>query len=215
MPLRPTWPSGVVQVTLEVVVNEEGATTSFWLFAPGGDWLDPITADQVVTNFVVNPMQYFLDCMSSSATIRTCRLRQMGNDHFTWLAVLAPNAGALSGDVTFAVAAGVYIQGTTGGRGSGTRIRIPGIGGPMVEQPGKLTTYGIQQLQFLADGLAVWPSQLAGIAPPGIQLGTLQTKRAGNLLNPPEWDPALVIRPTFRLETVSRRMHSFERISTP
>lgn len=213
MPPRPRPPAGVMHVVLEVEDNGESATFGFWLNWSPTAPRDAASAEDIVTSWVVNVQQYFLNCMHSGASFRTCRLAVVGGTPFTWEALLAPNAGAGSGGVTLARAVGLYLQGASGGRGSGTRIRIPGISQQMVDPPGKLSTYGVQQLQFAADALAGWPAQLLALGVGVPELVTLQTKDNGTLLNPPQIDLTLVVRPSLVLELAVRRARSFNRLS--
>lgn len=202
-----------MRVDLEVFDNDEPATTGFWLNWSPTAPRDPTTHDAIVNSWVVNLQQYFLNVMHSSATFRTCRLAVQGATPYTSVHVLAPNAGAGEGGVTLARAVGVYLQGAHGGRGSGTRVRIPGISQQMVDPPGKLSTFGIQQLQFLADALFGWPAQLDTLAAGVAELITLRTREGTQLLDPPLLDLTVAIRPTFLLETSVRRARSFQRIS--
>jgi hypothetical protein len=130
------------------------------------------------------------------------------------VADLAPNHGAGTAGQSLSLSAGVYVQGTTGGRGSGSRIHIPGTPNEFTTEFAYLSEYGVQQLQFLATAMVAW----AATGPPGpstpCELGTLQTRRGSNRLNPPLWDPAAVIRPTFRLETIARRQRQVGGISS-
>lgn len=208
MPQRPRWPNGVVHVELEVDDSGSPATFGFWLLYPSTYPLGAAQLGLLTTDFVTNLMQYFLDCMTGSAMFRTCRLTTRGIAPLRWVEVLAPNHGAGSGGVTLGVAAGIYIQGSGGGSGSGTRIHIPGIAAELVDPPGRLSEFGEQQLQFLCSVFPDWVSNLYTSGLGEVLLGTLQQRRGGQLLDPPIFDPAEALRPTLVLEGVGRRLRT-------
>lgn len=203
-----------MHVELEVDDNGEPATFGMWLNWSPTAPRDSGSAEQIVDSFVINIESFFLAVMHSGASFQTCRLSVAGGTPFTWEARLAPNAGAGGGGVTLARAVGIYLQGASGGRGSGTRIRVPGIRAEVVDPPGKLNTFGVQQLQFLADAVAGWPAQLNSLAIGVCQLCTLRTRDGGTLLNPPQIDLTVAVRPSFLLELDVRRARSFRRLSS-
>lgn len=186
----------------------------FWMLWPGLTPGDAAWADAVITNWVTNVQQKFLNTMHSAASFQTCRLSVGGTPSFRYEALLAPNAGAGTAGQDLGLAIGLYLQTTGGGRGSGTRIRIAGIANEMTQDFVYLSAYGQQQLQFAADALAAWPSQLSALGRGTPVLGTLQRRDAGGFLSPPTFDPGEVIRPTLRLETISRRQRMIRGISS-
>jgi len=204
-----------MRVDLEVEDSGYPATFGFWLNWSPTAPRDAASSQQIVDSWVINVQQLFLNCMHGAASFNTCRLSVVGGTPYSFTARLAPNLGAGSGGVTLARSVGLYLQSASGGRGSGTRIRIPGIAEEMVVPPGKLSTFAVQELQFAATALATWPSQLAALGVGVPELCTLQTKDGGTLLDPPQIDLTIDVRPTFVLEFSVQRARSFSRLPPP
>lgn len=213
MPLEAPIPPDVVKFSFTAHAGANRSSFGWWMLWPGLTPADPAWAELVVTSFYTNLLTYFTAVMHSAATIRTCRLLVGGTPPFSFVADLAPNAGALTAGQMPAIAAGVYIQTSGGGRGSGSRIRVPHIGNEMTDDFAYLSDYGQQQLQFLATAMAAWPAQLALLGRGTPVYGTLQRKDSGAFIHPATFDPASGIRTTLRLDVLSRRQRSSSGLS--
>jgi hypothetical protein len=198
----------------ELAIGPSRPTFGFWLNYPSGAPSDASSMLELIDSFFVGPMATFLDCMHSDCIFRTCRTSVQGSSPFSFTAVLADNHGAGTAGQSLMVASGLYVQGVTGGRGSGSRIHLPGVPNEFTTDFAYLSEYGVQQLQFAADALVNW----VATGPPGPStpcvLGTLQTRRGGTTLHPPIFDPAAVVVPTRRLETIARRQRATQGLSS-
>lgn len=213
MPSLAPVPSDVVWFSPTVTVGPTKSSFAFWMLWPGLTPADAAWAQVVIGSWVINVQQNFLDLMHSAARFRTCRVAVGGSPPFRYETDLADNAGAGTAGQDLALAIGLYVQSTGGGRGSGTRIRVPGIANEMTTDFAYLSDYGQQQLVFAADALAGWPAQLAALGYGTPVLGTLQRRDAGVPLAAATFDPADVIRPTLQLEVLSRRQKSVRGLS--
>lgn len=209
----PTWPDGVVHLSQDTDVAGYTASFGLWLWWPANPPLDPDEALAVIGNWASIVVPYFLACMNSSASFTTCRLTHRGTTPFRFVSELAPNHGAGSSGATLAISAGVYIQSSSGARGSGTRIHIPAINSAMYNDPGVLSTTGVNNLLALTNAIATWPQQLFSAGAGTVQLGTLQQRRGGQLLSHPTFVEAIGVRPTYKVETISRRLHQIRAVS--
>lgn len=198
-------PDDVVHVELEVGVGPARPTFGFWMLWPGLAGGNAAWADYTVGQAQINLLQSFLNCMHTDANFRTCRLTVGGPQHFRYESTFAPNAGRGTAGQGLALAVGLYIQTSGGGRGSGSRLRIPGVANDMTDNFAYLSDYGEQQLVFAAQGLAGWPSTLLWPGTGTPVLGTLQRRDGDTYLHPAVFDPAQVVRPTLMLEILARR----------
>lgn len=209
------WPVGILRMVFELAIGPARPTFGIWLNYPSGAPSDAVSMQALADSFAIGPMGTFLDCMHSDCSFSTCRMSVQGSSPFSYTVVLAPNHGSGTPGQSLPIASGLYIQGTTGGSGSGSRLHIPGVPNEFTTDFAYLSDYGIQQLQFAADALVNW----VATGPPGPStpcvLGTLQTRQGGHRISPPTFDPAAVVTPTRRLETLAKRGHVFSQFSPP
>lgn len=207
------WPDGILRIDFELAIGPSRPTFGFWLFYPSGAPGNALEMQQLIDSFFLFPMSVFLDCMHSECSFRTCRTAVQGSSPFSYVTTLAPNAGAGTPGQSLSIAAGLYVRGSTGGRGSGSRIHLPGTPNEFTDDFAYLSDFGIQQLTFAATALTDW----VATGPPGPStpcvLGTLQQRRRGHRIDPPIFDPADSVSPTLRLETMSRRQRATSGIS--
>jgi hypothetical protein len=208
-------PTDVVHVRFGIGVGDSAfATFGFWLLWPGSSGAPESAVTELVLSWVTTPMVTFLDCMNSAARFDTCRcdLGTPTGDYRSYHA-LAPNAGAQPAGELIDAAVGLYVQTLEGGRGSGSRLHLPGVPTNFTDDFRNLSDYGWQQLVFAADALASWPPTLLGPSLAPAVLGTLQQRRAGLPLDPPTFSPATLVRPTRVLEYLPRRAYANRRLS--
>lgn len=200
-------PVDICHLATEVDVGPTRSSYGFWFALGGATAAGPGIAALIIADYYTNLLPYFLACMHSEATPSTCRLAIGGAPPFQYVATLAPSHGAGTAGELPCIATGIYVQTSGGGKGSGSRIHIPGTPNEFTEDFAYLTAYGQQQLQFLATQLPIWVSSLSPSYGSFSTLGTLQTRRGGQRLSPPRFDPAILVRTTNRLETLARRQH--------
>lgn len=187
----------------------------FYLRVQGAAALDPSKFSLIVYDWFNFVQPTFLDCMHTGASFGTCRLTRGLPLPYVHVEQLAPNLGAQDGSVPMAVAAGLYMVAAIGGRGSGSRLHLPGCPSRFVEADAKLSGYGLQQLTFAAQALADFPARLTSDLGTPTELVTYQTRRGGKPLAVPEYSPTVAVRPTLRLTTVTRRMRASGGFSPP
>ena len=209
------WPDGILRMDFELEVGPTRPTFGFWLFYPAGAPSGPTEMEALINSFYTGPLPYFLDCMHSDCSFVTCRTSVQGTAPFSLTKTLAPNHGSGTAGQGLFMASGLYIQGTSGGRGSGSRLHLPGVPNEFTTDFAYLTEYGVQQLTFAATALVDW----VATGPPGPStpcvLGTLQQRENGVKLHPPIFDPAIAVTPTLRLVAVPARFQAIRGISTP
>lgn len=209
----PPVPSDVVWFSPTTAVGPATMSFGFWMLWPG---LGPGTAswaELVVSSWVINVQQLFLNLMHSAARFRTCRILVGGSPPFRFETEVADNAGAGTAGQDLGLAIGLYLQTVGGGRGSGSRLRVAGISNEMTTDFAYLSDFGHQELVFAADALAGWPAQLGALGFGTPVLGTLQRRDQGTPMPTAQFDPLDVIRPSLLLEVLGRRQKSIRGLS--
>lgn len=202
----PPAPSNVVRLEFDFFVTGRTLTTGMWLLIPdvetgGVPYLDALCAD---AQFYL--LGGFTGCMHNGASLVTCRASYGGTTPANFVSYAAPNHGAYSGGQADAIACGVYAVSATGGKGSGSRLRIPGTPDDFVDDGYRLSSAGVSQLIALCGDINNFVTATHG--PLGAQavLGTVQKARRGAPLPSAQFDPAQAIVPSYRIEYLRRRM---------
>lgn len=202
----PPAPSNVVRLDFDFYVNGRDFTTGMWLLIPdvetgGVAYLDALCADaQFYT------LSGWTGCMHDGASVVTCRASYGGTQPANFVSYAAPNHGAYTGGQADAIACGVYVVSSSGGKGSGSRLRVPATPDAFVDDNYRLASAAVARLLDLCNAIDTFVAATHG--PLGAQavLGTVQRSRRGAPLPTAEFDPAQAVVPSFRVEFLSRRM---------
>lgn len=211
----PPIPEDVLHVEHLFLCDGSPASFGFWLHVHPAVLLDPTQFSLIAYDWFEFTLQTFLDCMHEGTTQIACRITRRGIEPYVHLENFAPNAGSQSGAQNLAAACGLYLPASVGGRGSGSRLRLPGLPDNFVDNDAKLSGYGVQQLVFAADALFNYPLRLSTDLELPTELVTLQTRKNGLPLAVAEYSPTLAVRPTFHLDSIGRRMRASGGFSPP
>lgn len=207
-------PEGVVHVGVTVDVNGAPFTFGHWLLIPDAGSGYPLYWSGLLSSYFLEVGPALLDCMHDGASLLTCRSTAGGTSPQVWVESFSPNHGHWTGGQADNVATGIYVQTQSGRRGSGSRVRLPAVPDSFINANRALSQFGAGYLQAAATALVAWVASVTG--PTGAQavLGTLQTRRGGVPLLPPEFDPAIAVRPSLRVERLARRLPPSGRYSS-
>jgi hypothetical protein len=206
-------PEGVVWISSDVDVNGYPASVGFWVLIPDADAGPPLYWLGLLGSVELQVWPGWLSCMHAGASFVTCRCL-VGGIAPQWYALPAPpNHGEWTGGQAENVCMGLYVQSSSGGRGSGSRIHLPAVPDIFVQNNVQLSEVGRGNLLAAAVAMTDWAASVSGPTGAAVTIGTLQTRRAGAPLLPPVFDPALLIRPGQGIETMRRRLPRRGRIS--
>jgi len=211
----PPIPPNCLHFSFGLTVGGSPCSFGFWIHAEAADALSPADFSLAVYDFYTFHMGDFLDAMSTETVFTTCRIERGPPNRYVHFEDLAPNHGAQSGGTPIAMCSGIYLAVEGGGRGSGTRLHLPGLPGRFVTEEAKLSGYGLQQLVFVADSLLNYPARLTTDWSRFVELVTVNTKRNGAYLPDAGFTPVIAIRPTHRLPVLSRRLRASGGFSAP
>lgn len=199
-------PEGVVHLELTIDVNGWQFKPGHWLLIPDAASAYPLYWSGLLTSYFLQVGNKLLDCMHAGSSFIACRSVAGGTPTQVWVETFSPNQGHWTGGQADNVCSGIYIQTAGGGRGSGSRFRIPATPDSFIAYNRQLSQFGAGYLQAFATELAAWVTSITGPTGAAVELGTLQVRRAGVPLTPPTFDPATAVRPSYRVEHLSRRL---------
>lgn len=204
--MLPTVPSNVALLENVCDVNGYDVQYNHWLFVPAFDTAGPSYFDALLTAYILEVGGALLDCMHSGASFTTCRLSRFGSQPFTWIKQWPPNHGRWTGGQANNVAVGFYVRTTTGGRGSGSRCRIPACPDIFVTENRQLSQVGLGNLLALTEAIVAWAAGLTGPTAGDVLLGTLQRRTVAGPLPSATFSPAAALTPSQRVERLGRRL---------
>lgn len=209
----PLPPDNVVHFNIECAVSEALYSFGFWLLvndvAAGGlPYLDALGA-----SFVLEVGPAIEALQSADASLSTCRLTVVRPTPLVFTSIFPDVHGAGPNRLAGTTALGVYLLSSSGGRGSGSRLRIPGIRDDALAGPTALSFSGRARLVAVCDAFVTWVASISD--PLGGQpvLGTVQRSKSGAPLPVALFDPATGVLPSDRVEVLSRRRGKPGRVS--
>ena len=202
----PAVPPDVGHFDLAFDVNGRTLRAGFWFLLPDlQSWTQPWLLS-LVDQFVLYTLSGFTGVMHAGASLSTCRVSVAGSNPVEFVQHVAPNHGAYTGGQADAIASGVYLVASSGRRGSGSRLRVPGCPDDFIDDNWRLSNAGVSQLHTLANDLTDWARVQTGPTGLPLVLGTLQRRTSAGPLPAAQFDPAVMVVPSFRVEVLSRRL---------
>ena len=213
--MRQQWPDDILHFRMQCSDDGNPCSFGFWIRAQAAQTLDHNSFSIAIYDWQIFHMPTFLDCMHGAASFVACHIERRGAVPFRYSELFAPNAGAQGEGNSMAVACGLYLAPAISSRGGGSRLRLCGLPDRFITNQSKLSGYGVQQLQFAADDLAAYPARLQAAWGTPTELVTVETRRSGLPLNPAQFVPTVVIRPSLRIDTLARRLRSAGGFASP
>lgn len=193
---------------MQHIADVNGYYFSFghWLLIPDSAAATVSYLHDLASSYQLNVGGELLDCMHDGSSFATSRLGLQSPAPLQYTQAWPANHGAWTGGEANAIATGVYVLTSAGGKGSGARVRIPGAPDIHVDAGGRLSNAGRGHLQAFCTALITWVDGETGPTGAPILLGTVQRQRAGAPLPVASFDPAVGVLPSLRVERLVRRL---------
>lgn len=209
----PPPPSNVVRLDLDFLVNGRDFHTGLWLLIPDVETAGVAYLDALVADFISFVVGGVTGVMHSGSSWVTCRASYGGTTPASFIGYVTPNHGAWSGGQADAIATGLYLVSSTGGRGSGSRLRFPAVPDDFVDDNWRLASTAVAQLVILANDITNFVSGTIGPTGAPAIVGTVQRAARGAPLPVASFDPAQAIVPSYRVDFLGRRMPKTRHVS--
>lgn len=201
----PPVPDDVLRLELDFDVNGRRFTTGLWMLTPGLQAWTPTW----LTSFASDVFSYLLPGTTGvthdGTSLTTCRVLIAGSSPIAWTAYAPPNHGAHTGGQADAIASGVYVVSSSGGRGSGSRIRFPGCPDDFITDNWLLSPQGQSRLLDMCSSIIELMNAVTSPTSQLMTLGTLQRATVAGPRSTSQFDPASLVVPSNRVEVLRRR----------
>jgi hypothetical protein len=202
----PPVPADVVHFNIGVDVNGYPCSYGFWLLVPGASGAGEPYIRGLLSDYFLTATHELLQCMHSGASLDVLRADAGGPSPARAFISAPENSGAWEGGQAQSLATVLYVTSSSGGRGSGSRIRIPAVPDIFIANNQSINRSGYGHLILAATELTNWVN---AIVPPGggnAVIGTLQRKTKSGPLAVAAFDPAAIVKASPTLAHLDNRL---------